>query len=64
MYQKEGCHFKVTREILDLKVVNREVQYMEAGQKIVALFIMCLLPILWDCMRMCSLTVEIFVLLL
>jgi hypothetical protein len=55
---------KILLKYLDLNVVNREVQYTEAGQKIVALFIMCLLPILWDCMRMCSLIVEIFVLLL
>jgi hypothetical protein len=52
-----GVSLKILLKYLDLKVVNREVQYMEEGQQIVALFVMCSLPVLWHYMRMWSMTV-------
>jgi hypothetical protein len=50
--RRRGIILKILVKYVDLKVINREVQYMEEGQQIVAVFIMSSLPILWDCMRM------------
>jgi hypothetical protein len=55
--RRRGISLKILLKYLDLKVVNREVKYMEKGEQIVALFVMCSLPVLWDCMRMWSRTV-------
>jgi hypothetical protein len=55
--RRRGISLKILVKYLYLKVVNREVQYMEEGQQIVALFVMSSLAILWDCIRMWSMTV-------